>query len=140
MAQKVRDVMAREPRTVSVTGTAHDAARTMKDADVGDVIVLEENGSLCGIVTDRDIAVRVVAEGRDPSGTAVRDITSEELVTISPGDDLQRAAQVMRERAVRRLPVTEEGSVVGVLSIGDLAIERDADSALADISAAPSNE
>ena len=140
MAQKVREVMAQQPRTVPVTGTVQDAARTMRDADVGDVIVLEDDGSLCGIVTDRDIAVRVVAEGRDPSSTALRDITSRDVVTISPEDDLDRAAQVMRERAVRRLPVTEGGSVVGVLAIGDLAIERDADSALADISAAEPNE
>jgi len=93
-----------------------------------------------GLVTDRDLVVRALAEGRDSATTKLGDICSKDLVVLSPGDSVDDAVRVMRERAVRRIPVVEEGRAVGIISIGDLAIERDADSALADISVAPPNE
>jgi CBS domain-containing protein len=111
----------------------------MRANDIGDVIVVDDNGKLTGIVTDRDIVVRVVAEGRDPRATRLGDIASRELTVLAPDDPVERAVELMRERAIRRLPVVEQGKPVGIVSIGDLALDRDPDSALADISAAPPN-
>jgi CBS domain-containing protein len=110
----------------------------MRKADIGDVIVMA-NGQICGIVTDRDIVVRAVAEGWDPATTELADICSQDLTTVSPSDSIDRAVQLMRQKAVRRLPVVENGRAVGIVSIGDLALERDPQSALSDISAAPPN-
>jgi CBS domain-containing protein len=92
-------------------------------------------------VTDRDIAVRAVADGRDPERTPVSEICSKDLTTVSPEDDLDRAIQVMREKAIRRLLVVDNrNQTVGILSLGDLALERDARSVLGQISAAPPNQ
>ena len=139
MAQTIRDVMTTDPITISSTSTVQDAARAMRDADVGPVVVMEEE-AVRGIVTDRDIAIRAVAEGRDPSGTTVGEICSEELITLEPTDSVEDAIRLMREKAVRRIPVVESGRAVGIVSIGDLAVHFDPDSALADISVAPPNE
>ncbi len=97
-----------------------------------------EDGRLVGIVTDRDLVVRVLAVGGGPDD-AIRQAVSTHVVTVSPTDTIERAAQLMSDNAVRRLPVVVDDVVVGVVSIGDLAIERDPDSALADISAADPN-
>ncbi len=133
-------MMTPTPRTVPAGGSLIDAARVMRDADVGAVIVLKSGEETAGILTDRDIVVRALAEQRDPTSTRVEEICSEDLTTLSPTDSVEDAIRLMREKAVRRLPVVENGHPVGIVSIGDLAIERDPDSALADISAAPSNE
>jgi CBS domain-containing protein len=138
VAQKVREVMTPKPVTLDAGSPVIEAARLMKQSDIGDVIVLD-SGKVCGVVTDRDIVVRVVSEGKDASSTKLADICSRDLVSISPDDALDEAIRLMRERAIRRLPVIEKGKPVGIVSIGDLAMERDADSALADISAAPGN-
>ena len=140
MAHNVSEVMATDPVRLAPTASLQEAARQMRDADVGDVIVIEESDRLRGIVTDRDIAIRAVADGLDPSSTSVGDICSSQLVTLAPNDTLDAAARRMREADVRRLPVVQDDRVVGVVSIGDLAIERDSDSALADISAAKGNQ
>ena len=134
----LRDVMTPDPITLPAGATVQEAARCMRENDIGDVILLE-GGNMCGIVTDRDIAVRAVADGLDPATTSVREIASIDLVTLAPDDDVSRAVDLMRRRAVRRVPVVDQGRPVGVVSIGDLAMERDPDSALADISAAPAN-
>jgi len=134
----VRDVMTKDPITLPATAFAWDAARLMKEQDIGDVII-ERDGRVCGIVTDRDLVVRGIAEGRDPSATKVGDLASPDLVTLSPEDDVTKAVEIMRSKALRRVPVTSDGAAVGVVSIGDLAVDRDPDSALADISAAPPN-
>ena len=138
MKQTIRDVMTPEPHTVQATTSLADAAAIMRDGDVGDVIVLTD-GQMCGIVTDRDIAVRAVAEGRDPKKTPVAEICSRELVALSPDDSVEDAIGMMREMAIRRLPVVDAGHPVGIVSLGDLAVARDPDSALADISAASPN-
>src|SRR4051812_36490954 len=139
MASTLRDVMTTDPMCLDTDATAADAARAMRDGDVGDVLV-QRGGTVAGIVTDRDIVVRAVAEGRDPASVKLGDIASTDVVTLSPDDPIDRAVEVMRERAVRRLPVCDDsGKPVGVVSIGDLAMERDDRSALADISAAPGN-
>lgn len=138
MAQTLKDLMTPNPTTCSTDTSLFDASRQMKTQDIGNVIVTNR-GKVCGIVTDRDIVVRAIAEGRDPQATTLGDICSTDIVTVSPDDDVTDAVTLMRERALRRLPVVDNGKPVGIVSIGDLAIERDSDSALADISAAPPN-
>lgn len=138
MAQ-IRDVMTKDPQILPASASLVDAARLMRDEDIGPVIVVEGD-QVVGIVTDRDIVVRAVAEDRPPSGTTVADVASRDLTTVSPDDSLDDAVRLMRERAVRRLPVVEAGKPVGIVALGDLAVERDPDSALADISAAEPNE
>jgi CBS domain-containing protein len=139
MAERIRDVMTTDPQTLPESTLVRVAAETMRANDIGDVIVSDENGQITGILTDRDIVVRVVAEGRDPRATRVGDIASRELTSVAPDEPVDRAVQLMRERAIRRLPVVDRGKPVGIVSIGDLALDRDPDSALADISAAPPN-
>lgn len=138
MAQTVRDVMTQNVVTLPRTAPLRDAARRMKEADIGDVIVMDD-GSMCGVVTDRDIVVRAIAEGKDPDSAQLEEICSHEVVAVSPDDPVDRAVQLMRQRAIRRLPVVEGDRPIGIISIGDLAIELDENSGLADISAADSN-
>jgi CBS domain-containing protein len=138
MAQKVRDVMTPNPITLPASATAVDAAMAMRNDDVGDVIVLE-NGRILGIVTDRDIVVRGLAVGRHPAQTTLGEICSRDLTLVSPMDEVASAIALMREKAIRRLPVIENNRPVGIVSLGDLAIERDPRSALGHISAAEPN-
>jgi len=135
---QLRDVMTANPTIFPATATIADAARAIRDTDVGDVLV-ERDGVLCGIVTDRDIVVRAVAEDRNPSDARLGDICSRELTTLAPADSVEDAVRVMRDKALRRLPICDGDQPVGVVSLGDLAIERDSDSALADISMASPN-
>jgi CBS domain-containing protein len=137
MTQQVRDVMTAHPATVKAHASIKDAARVMREQNIGDVIISDE-GKVRGIVTDRDIAVRAVADDR-PGSTPVEEVCSHQTFACSPGDGVDRAVALMREHSVRRLPVVDEGKLVGVVSIGDLAMERDSRSALADISAASPN-
>jgi CBS domain-containing protein len=138
MAQYLREIMTQNPVTLQSTDSVVAAARTMRDGNIGDVVVLN-NGQIQGILTDRDIVVRALAEGRDPARTTVGEICSRELTTLAPSDPVAAAVTVMRERAIRRLPVVEGGRPVGIVSLGDLAVERDPQSALGGISAAPPN-
>jgi CBS domain-containing protein len=138
MAQTVADVMTSAVATIEPQDSVAEAARRMASADVGDVVVVE-NGTVRGILTDRDIAVRLVAADK-PASTPVAEIISEaDVATVTPDTTLDQAVTLLRSKAVRRLPVVEDGRPVGVVSLGDLAIERDPDSALADISAARGN-
>ncbi len=138
MAPTVRDVMTVDPVSLPADASVIDAARTMKERDIGDVIVVED-GRICGVVTDRDLVVRALAEERDPVGTRIGEICSRDLATVAPDDDLTAAGDLMRDRAVRRIPVVEDGKPVGIVSLGDLAVERDPDSAVGHISAASPN-
>ncbi len=140
-AQAVREVMSPDPVTLDKSSLASDAARAMSERDTGAILVTEDDGErICGVVTDRDIVIRAIAQNRNPTEVPLADICSQEqLATVSPEDDVNRAVEIMRERHIRRLPVVEDGHPVGVVWIGDLAIERDGRSALADISAAPAN-
>jgi len=135
MAQTAEEIMTRDPRTVDASDTVVDAARVMRDSDIGDVVVIED-GNVTGIVTDRDIVVRGVAEGRDPDSTAVSEVCTTGVETIDPSASVDDALSLMREKDIRRLPVTKNGRPVGIISLGDLAVEREPDSTLADISAA----
>lgn len=139
MANLLRDCMTPSPVSVPSTATASEAAARMRDRDIGDVIVVD-NGSIVGIVTDRDITVRVVANGKDPHQTPVAQICTEPVITVLADDKAETAVDLMRKYAVRRLPVVDDdGKPVGIVSLGDLAIERGERSALAGISAAPPN-
>lgn len=138
MAQQLREVMTPDPIVLPVTAPMMEAAQRMRDEDIGDVLV-EDNGKLCGMCTDRDMVVRAIAEGLEPRTTPVGNVCSREIVALSPDDLVEDAIRLMREHAVRRMPVVEDGRPVGMISLGDLAIDRDFDSALAEISAAPPN-
>ncbi|MEU4568258.1 CBS domain-containing protein [Micromonospora sp. NPDC023956] len=130
----VGDFMTTRLVTMDANETLTAAAQEMRDSAIGDVVVTEGD-DVVGIVTDRDIAVRGVAAQRDPDRTVLRQITSTDLVTVSQYDDAVAAADLMRTYAVRRLPVMEDGRLIGLISIGDLAVEREPQSVLADISA-----
>jgi CBS domain-containing protein len=134
----VREIMTTDPIVLQSSTSVREAAEKMRDADVGDVIV-EDSGELVGVVTDRDITIRCVAEGTSPESATIWSIVSGELHTLSPDDTLDDAVATMREAAVRRVPVVEDGVAIGVLSLGDLAVVKDPDSVLADISAAHGN-
>lgn len=136
MARTVRDVMTPQPTMLDATDFISDAARAMRDGNIGDVLVTQD-GRLIGILTDRDVVIRVLADGRDPDKTALGDVCSRHLTTLSPNDAIETAVAKMRESAIRRLPVVEEGRPVGIVALGDLAVERDPQSALGEISAAP---
>ncbi len=135
MARTVEEIMTRDPRTVEIGDSLVDAAREMRDGNIGNVIVTD-GGRVAGIVTDRDIVVRVIAEGREPQGTTVGDVCSSGPRTLEPGESVDVAAQAMGQNGIRRLPVVRGGELVGVLSLGDLAQDRDAGEPLAEISAA----
>jgi CBS domain-containing protein len=138
MAQQVREIMTPNPVALPGTASVHEAARAMRDAEIGDVLVIEHN-QLCGMVTDRDIVVRLVAEARDPATTTLADLCSHAVVTVRPTDSIEDAVRLMRTHAIRRLPVVDGGQAVGMVSLGDLAVARDPHSVLGDISAAPPN-
>lgn len=138
MAQRVAEVMTKKPVALQAGTTLVEAARAMRDHDVGDILVLDDI-TIRGIVTDRDIVVRAVAEGRDPESTVLAQISSNDPVSLTEDDSVDRAVELMRQHAVRRLPVVVDGQPVGIVSLGDLAVDRDPSSALGDISAADPN-
>ncbi|MEU4773010.1 CBS domain-containing protein [Micromonospora sp. NPDC023644] len=123
-------------RLVTMDGndTLTAAAQEMRDSAIGDVVVTDGD-DVIGIVTDRDITVRGVAENMDPNSTPLNRVTSKDVITVSQYDDAVAAADLMRTYAVRRLPVIDDGRLVGLVSMGDLAVEREPQSVLADISA-----
>jgi CBS domain-containing protein len=121
MGTSIRDAMTSNPRGDDASTTIVDAARLMKSEDVGPLPVVE-GGRLVGIVTDRDIVLRVVAEGKDPQSSTVGEIASRDLVTVDPQQDLDEALRLMAQHQVRRLPVVEEdGRLVGILAQADIA-------------------
>jgi CBS domain-containing protein len=137
--KRITDVMTTTPRTLTTDAPVSEAAKVMRDENIGDILITQD-GELVGILTDRDIVVRVLAENLEPTDTPVGDIASHELVTVSPQDTVDDAVRLMRERSLRRIPVVDGGKCVGIVSLGDLAVEKDPDSALADISATPPNK
>ena len=130
--------MMPSPLTVDARTTIESAAQVMRENDIGDVLVTED-GVLRGILTDRDIVVRAIAAGRHPSATSTGEVCSAAIQTVGADDPTTQAAEIMRQHALRRLPVIEDSRLVGIVSIGDLAVADDPKSALADISAAPPN-
>src|SRR5688572_26266535 len=126
----IREVMTPNPRTVSPNDSIQNAACIMRDEDAGAVPVVD-NGRAIGIVTDRDIVVRVVAEGGQLNGP-VRDIVTSALVSATPEMSTREAAELMSEHQIRRLPVVENDRLVGIVSIGDLAVKEGKDGRIGD--------
>jgi CBS domain-containing protein len=125
MAKTVRDAMTSDPCTIDADKDVAYAAKMMKDEDVG-VAPIVEGDQLVGVLTDRDIAIKVVAVGKDPKLTKVRDVASTNVVTVDPHQDLDDALRLMGKHQVRRLPVVEEdGKVVGILAQRDVALVGD---------------
>ena len=122
MSSHVRDSMTPIVRTAQMTQSLIEAAALMRDDDVGSIPVVD-NGQLVGIVTDRDIVVRAIAEQRDLARTTVDEIASHEPVTVGPDQDLNEALELMATYQVRRLPVVEDGRLVGMLAQADLALQ-----------------
>ncbi|PIM69191.1 oxidoreductase [Streptomyces sp. JV178] len=135
MADFVRDVMT--PGVVAVRPDASlvEAAQLMRAQDVGDVLVTVDE-QLVGVLTDRDITLRAVADGVDPLTVSAQAVCTPNPVVIGPDDAVSTAVALMRDHAIRRLPVLADGHPVGMVSLGDLAVAQDPDSALADISRA----
>ena len=120
--QKISEVMSSDVQTISPDATIEEAAQEMRDGDFGLVPVAEDE-ELLGVITDRDIAIRAVAEGRDPS-TLVREIMSEEVVWASEDDSVEDAARIMSDHQIRRLSVVDaEQHLVGIVSLGDFAVD-----------------
>ena len=138
MASKIRDLMTPGPIAMRERDTAADAARSMKECGVGDVLVCADDGSLCGIVTDRDLVVRCLADARS-SNTTLAELCTAGVNTLDVEASIEDAVALMRRQAVRRIPILENGALVGIVSLGDLARVRDPDSALGRISAAPAS-
>ncbi len=137
-ATTVREIMTRDVVNMQVDTTLDQAARTMREQDIGNVVVAEDE-HLVGLVTDRDIVVRAVAEGMDPTTTTLGAVASRDIIAVQPDDTAQAAALLMREQAIRRVLVVDEQGLCGIVSIGDLATEIDPDSVLGGISSAAPN-
>ncbi|HEX9989484.1 MAG TPA: CBS domain-containing protein [Chloroflexia bacterium] len=123
---KVRDIMTKNPETVAPGTSVSDVALMMRDLDVG-IIPVVNDGELMGVITDRDIVIRVVASGLNPIDVGVQDFLSPNPVSVSPDDDVDTARDLMAERQIRRLLVTDGSKLVGILSIGDVAIKDQSD-------------
>ncbi|HEU4942081.1 MAG TPA: CBS domain-containing protein [Gaiellaceae bacterium] len=122
---QIRELMTENPRAVDADKPVSEAAKLMRDEDVG-LTPIVEGDRLVGTLTDRDIAIRVVAEGRDPESTTVSEVASSELVTIDPDQSLDEALRLMAQHQVRRLPVVEEdGRLVGIVAQADVARHGD---------------
>jgi CBS domain-containing protein len=123
---KVREIMTTDVATATPETTLEDIATMMRDEDTGAIPVLDDD-ELVGIITDRDIVIRCIAEGKDPVETTVEDVLSDGLETIEPDSGIDEAREIMSRRQIRRLPVVEDGELVGMLSIGDIAVKSDSD-------------
>jgi CBS domain-containing protein len=135
--------MTAGPRALPLDATLYEAARIMRDLGIGDVLVTF-SGRLCGLITDRDIVVRGVAESRDAAHTPLSEVCTAQPITVSPDDDVGSALQLMRDEAIRRVPVVDDQyRPVGIVSIGDLAIanglDGEGEAVLCDISKAAPN-
>ncbi|MFI9154444.1 CBS domain-containing protein [Streptomyces sp. NPDC053367] len=139
MAEFVREVMTPGVVAVRPDASLAEAAQLMRAQDIGDVVVAEGQ-QVVGVLTDRDITIRAVAEGIDPSAMSVRAACTPHPVTVGPAETVATAVALMREKAVRRLPVVEDGMPVGMVTLGDLAMAENPDSALAAISRADPDE
>jgi signal-transduction protein with cAMP-binding, CBS, and nucleotidyltransferase domain len=139
MVNLVQDVMTRKPKVLRGSSTVMDAARTMRDFKIGDVIVVDDTNRVRGIVTDRDLVVNSIASGSDPSKTTIGSFCTKDVSALKPTQTTDDAVKMMREKAIRRLPVVEGETLVGIVSLGDLAKRIDNGSCLGQISAAPPN-
>jgi len=136
---KVRDVMTAAPIAVDPLAPMEAVARVMRDADVGVVLVADPD-QVYGLVTDRDLVVRALASGEDVRRADVGTVCSARLAVVGPDEDMDAARREMEAHGVRRLPVVQDGDVVGMVSLGDLAAATEPDSTLGRISSAPANQ
>jgi CBS domain-containing protein len=136
MKETIREVMTAQPVVVHEGQSIAEAATCMRDNRIGAVLVTKRD-QLCGIITDRDIVVRAIADAKDANETKVGDLCTRSLTFVSPDDGVDEVIDCMRQHAIRRVPVVEDGKPVGIVSLGDLAIARDLTSLLGAISAAP---
>lgn len=135
----VSELMSTTPETAPGDTTLVEAAQKMARANIGNVLVVDSSGALRGIVTDRDIAIRVVAQGQDPRNIRAGDVMSP-VVSVGPNATVEEAMDIMRLRDIRRVPVVDTtGRPIGVVSLGDVSTSRKARAVLADISSAPPN-
>lgn len=134
---KVRDIMTQNIFSVDEQESVIKASQIMRDANVGSVPV-RSGDEIVGIITDRDIVLRNVADNQDVSNTSCKDIMSEQVVTCSPDMDVNEVSNLMAENQIRRIPVVENGKIIGMVSLGDLATQRtmqnEAEEALKNIS------
>ncbi len=130
---KVRELMTPNPTCADPETTVEEIATLMKEEDIGCVPVIDEDGEVAGVITDRDIVLRCVAEGKDPAECRADDVISPQSVTIGPNADTKEAARLMAERQIRRLPVVENGKLVGMLSLGDVAVKEHDDRLSGDV-------
>lgn len=135
----VQDVMTPNPRTASPETNVTELAGMMRANDTGFIPIVED-GQLKGVVTDRDIVIRAIADGRSPEECSAQDVCSTGIVTVSASESANTAARQMRDAHVRRVAVVDDDRFVGVVAIGDLAPVLDPDSALAEISSAPPSD
>jgi CBS domain-containing protein len=123
MAQSVRDAMTAAPRSIAQSASVVEAARLMREGDIGSLPITDDE-KLVGMITDRDIATRVVAEAADPKTTPVADVYSRDLISVEPDEDLEEAVRLMARHQVRRLPVVENGRLVGIVAQADIALRE----------------
>jgi CBS domain-containing protein len=121
MAKNVRDAMTENPRSIGVSASVVEAARLMREEHIGSLPITEDE-RLVGMITDRDITTRVVAEAADPKTTSVGDVYSRDLISVEPDNDLEEALQLMSRHQVRRLPVVENERLVGIVAQADIAL------------------
>jgi CBS domain-containing protein len=123
MAKSVRDAMTEEPRSIGQSASVVEAALLMREEDIGSLPIVDDE-KLVGMITDRDITMRVVAAAADPKMTTVADVYSRDLVSVEPDNDLEEALGLMARHQVRRLPVVENGRLVGILAQADIALSE----------------
>jgi CBS domain-containing protein len=123
MAKSVRDAMTENPRSIGQSASVVEAARLMREEHIGSLPITDDE-KLVGIITDRDITTRVVAEAADPNMRSVGDVYSRDLISVEPDNDLEEALQLMARHQVRRLPVVENGRLVGIVAQADIALSE----------------
>jgi CBS domain-containing protein len=121
MAKSVRDAMTENPRSIGVSASVVEAARLMREEHIGSLPITDDE-ALVGMITDRDITTRVVAEAADPQTTSAGDVCSRDIISVEPDNDLEEALQLMGRHQVRRLPVVENGRLVGIVAQADIAL------------------
>jgi CBS domain-containing protein len=124
MAKSVHDAMTENPRSIDASASVIEAARIMREGHIGSLPITDDE-KLVGMITDRDITTRVVAEAADPKMTSVADVYSRDLISVEPDKDLDEALQLMARHQVRRLPVIENGRLVGIVAQADIALRKD---------------
>jgi len=123
MAESIRDAMTGNPRSIGASAAVVEAARLMREGDIGSLPITDDE-RLVGMITDRDITTMVVAEGADPETTSVGDVSSRDPISVEPDEALEDALQLMARHQVRRLPVVENGRLVGIVAQADIALSE----------------